>query len=42
MPLFALHRDPYTLSPGWGFLVFAGWTALALAAGAWRLARSDS
>jgi len=40
--MFALHQDPYTLSPGWGFVVFAGWTALALLGGAWRLARSDS
>ncbi|MFF0341304.1 hypothetical protein [Kribbella sp. NPDC004875] len=40
--MYALHQAPHTLSPGAGLLVFAGWTALALAGGAWRLARSDA
>lgn len=40
--MYALHQEAHTLSPGFGLLVFAGWTALALAAGAWRLASSDA
>ncbi|HEY0475728.1 MAG TPA: hypothetical protein VGD34_28860 [Kribbella sp.] len=40
--MFALHQAPHTLSPTAGFLVFAAWTALALAAAAWRLVRRDA
>jgi ABC-type transport system involved in multi-copper enzyme maturation permease subunit len=40
--MYALHQAPHTLSPGFGFLVFAAWTALALAGAAWRLTRSDA
>jgi hypothetical protein len=39
--MFALTHDSSTLSPGTGLLVFAGWTALALAGAAYRLARTD-
>jgi ABC-type transport system involved in multi-copper enzyme maturation permease subunit len=40
--MFALHPAPHTLSPGPGLLVFVAWTALAVAAAAWRLVRSDA
>ena len=40
--MYSLHQAPHTLSAGWGLLVFAGWTALALAGAAWRLRRSDA
>ncbi|WP_432889088.1 hypothetical protein ACQPYH_09400 [Kribbella sp. CA-245084] len=40
--MYSLHQAPHTLSPGIGFLVFAGWTAIALAGAAWRLSRSDA
>ncbi|MFQ3562949.1 ABC transporter permease, partial [Streptomyces gramineus] len=39
--MFALTHDATALSPGAGLLVFLGWTALALAAAAHRLVRSD-
>ncbi|MFE9312860.1 ABC transporter permease [Streptomyces sp. NPDC006706] len=39
--IFALTHDSTTLSPGAGLWVFLGWTALALAAAAYRLRRSD-
>ncbi|HEY3880521.1 MAG TPA: hypothetical protein VGM12_18160 [Trebonia sp.] len=40
--MFALTRDSNTLSPGAGLAVFAGWTALLIAAAAWRMARTDA
>jgi hypothetical protein len=40
--MFALTHDSNTLSPGAGLAVFAGWAALLLALGAWRLARTDA
>lgn len=40
--MFALHQAADTLSPAAGLAVFAGWVAAALAAGAWRLKRSDA
>ncbi|MEV6894654.1 hypothetical protein [Kribbella sp. NPDC051137] len=40
--MYSLHHGPHTLSAGPGFLVFAAWTALALAGAAWRLSRSDA
>ncbi|MDX2972099.1 hypothetical protein PWY87_09015 [Kribbella solani] len=40
--MYVLHHDPHTLSAGPGFVVFIAWTVLALAAAAWRLARSDA
>lgn len=40
--MYSLHQAPHTLSPGFGLLVFAGWTALALAGAAWRLSRRDA
>lgn len=40
--MFSLHHGAHTLSPGAGLLVFLAWTALALAAAAWRLVRSDA
>jgi ABC-type transport system involved in multi-copper enzyme maturation permease subunit len=40
--LFALTHDATTLSPSAGLLVFLGWTALVLAAAAYRLVRSDA
>lgn len=40
--MYSLHHAPHTLSPGIGLLVFAAWTALALAGAAWRLTRSDA
>lgn len=40
--MYSLHHLPNTLSAGSGFLVFAGWTVLALAGAAWRLTRSDA
>jgi ABC-2 type transport system permease protein len=40
--MFALTHDSNTLSPGVGLAVFAGWTAVLLALGAWRLARTDA
>ncbi|AHH18670.1 putative ABC transporter, membrane protein [Nocardia nova SH22a] len=40
--MFALHHDTSTLSPAAGLLVLLGWTVLALAAGAYRLARTDA
>jgi ABC-type transport system involved in multi-copper enzyme maturation permease subunit len=39
--MFALTHEGSTLSPGTGLLVFAGWTALALAGAAYRLVRRD-
>jgi ABC-2 type transport system permease protein len=39
--MFALQQAPHTLSPTNGFFVFAAWTALFLAAAAWRLKRTD-
>ncbi|MFE7216509.1 ABC transporter permease [Streptomyces sp. NPDC001698] len=39
--IFSLTHDSTTLSPGAGLWVFLGWTALALAAAAYRLRRSD-
>ncbi|MGQ4406799.1 ABC transporter permease, partial [Streptomyces hayashii] len=39
--LFALTHDSTALSPTAGLLVFLGWTVLALAGAAYRLARSD-
>ncbi|MFU8849724.1 ABC transporter permease [Micromonospora sp. SL1-18] len=40
--MFALHQAAHALTPQAGLAVFAGWTALALAAAAWRLARTDA
>ncbi|MGW6278553.1 hypothetical protein [Kribbella sp. NPDC055071] len=40
--MYSLHQAAHTLSPIAGFVVFAAWTALALAGAAWRLARSDA
>ncbi|MGP3970428.1 ABC transporter permease [Streptomyces sp. 6N223] len=40
--MFSLHRSADSLSPGAGFTVFAGWVALALAAAAIRLKRTDA
>jgi ABC-2 type transport system permease protein len=40
--MFSLHQAAHTLSPGPGLLVFLAWTALVLAAAAWRLARTDA
>ncbi|TCC45375.1 ABC transporter permease [Kribbella pittospori] len=40
--MYALHQAPHTLAPGFGLLVFAAWTAIALAGAAWRLSRSDA
>ncbi|MFI1488799.1 ABC transporter permease [Streptomyces sp. NPDC020747] len=40
--MFSLHRSADSLSPGGGFVVFAGWVALALAAAAFRLKRTDA
>jgi ABC-type transport system involved in multi-copper enzyme maturation permease subunit len=40
--MFALTHDSSTLSPGAGLAVFAGWAALLLALGAWRLTRTDA
>ncbi|MEV5646693.1 ABC transporter permease subunit [Nocardia sp. NPDC052254] len=40
--MFALHHDAATLSPAAGLCVFLGWTVLALAVAAYRLARTDS
>ncbi|MFD7154161.1 hypothetical protein ACFV9C_06175 [Kribbella sp. NPDC059898] len=40
--MYSLQHGPHTLSAGPGFLVFAAWTALALAGAAWRLSRSDA
>ena len=40
--MYVLHHGPHTLSPGVGLLVFAGWTALALAGAAWHLSHSDA
>ncbi|MET9788992.1 ABC transporter permease [Streptomyces canus] len=40
--VYALHQSSDSLSPGTGLAVFAGWVALALAAAAFRLARSDA
>ena len=39
--MFTLTHDAGGLAPGTGLLVFLGWTALALAAAAYRLLRSD-
>ncbi|WP_445525864.1 ABC transporter permease [Streptomyces cyslabdanicus] len=39
--IFSLTHDSTALSPGAGLWVFLGWTALALAAAAYRLLRSD-
>jgi ABC-2 type transport system permease protein len=40
--IYALHHDATTLSPMAGLLVFLGWTVLAMAGAAWRLARTDA
>ncbi|MFF3572563.1 ABC transporter permease subunit [Nocardia jiangxiensis] len=40
--MFALHHDASTLSPTAGLLIFLGWTVLALAGAAYRLARTDA
>lgn len=40
--MFALHHDASSLSPTAGLLVFLGWTVLALAGAAYRLARTDA
>ncbi|MDH6119770.1 ABC transporter permease [Kitasatospora sp. GAS204B] len=40
--MFAVDRQPHTLSPGIGLAVIVGWTALVLAAAAYRLVRSDA
>ncbi|OKI61844.1 hypothetical protein [Micromonospora sp. CB01531] len=40
--MFALHQSAHALTPQAGLAVFAGWTALALAGAAWRLARTDA
>ena len=40
--MFDLHHQAHTLTPAVGLVVFLAWTALALAAAAWRLARSDA
>ncbi|MEV7775043.1 ABC transporter permease [Kitasatospora sp. NPDC086791] len=40
--MFALQHDSTTLSPTAGLLVFLGWTVLALAGAAVRLARTDA
>ncbi len=40
--MFALHQTANTLSPAAGLAVFAGWVAVMLAAGAWRLNHSDA
>jgi ABC-type transport system involved in multi-copper enzyme maturation permease subunit len=40
--IFSLHHVSDTLSAGAGLLVLLGWTALALAGGAYRLVRSDA
>ncbi len=40
--MFALTHDATSLSPTAGLLVFLGWTVLALAGAAYRLARSDA
>jgi ABC-2 type transport system permease protein len=40
--MFALTHDATSLSPTSGLLVFLGWTVLALAGAAYRLARSDT
>ncbi|MFE4368670.1 ABC transporter permease [Streptomyces sp. NPDC056835] len=39
--VYSLHTASGSLSPGAGFVVFAGWVALALAAAAIRLKRTD-
>jgi ABC-2 type transport system permease protein len=40
--MFSLHQSAHTLSPAAGLLVFVAWTALVLAAAAWRLVRRDA
>jgi ABC-type transport system involved in multi-copper enzyme maturation permease subunit len=40
--MFSLHPAGSALSPTTGLLVFLGWTVLALAGAAWRLARTDA
>jgi ABC-2 type transport system permease protein len=40
--MYALHQHAHTLSATAGLLVLAAWTALALAAAAYRLKRSDA
>ncbi|NEB90174.1 ABC transporter permease [Streptomyces bauhiniae] len=40
--MFAVTRDPATLTPGMGLLVLLAWTALTLAAAAYRLRRADA
>jgi ABC-2 type transport system permease protein len=40
--MFALPRDAHSLSPGWGFALFAGYCALALAVAAVLLVRRDA
>lgn len=40
--MFTLTRDPNSLSPGWGFALFAGYCALALAMAAALLVRRDA
>jgi len=40
--MFLLHPVAHGLAPINGLLVFVGWTVLALAGAAWRLARTDA
>lgn len=40
--MYALNQSSDALSPGAGLAVFAGWVALTLAGGAWRLLKSDA
>ena len=40
--IYALHQAPHSLTPGAGLAVIAGWVALALAAAAFRLVRTDA
>jgi ABC-type transport system involved in multi-copper enzyme maturation permease subunit len=40
--MYALQEASNTLSPGAGLAVLAGWVAVAVAAAAWRLKRSDA
>ncbi|MCW8379752.1 ABC transporter permease [Streptomyces justiciae] len=39
--IYSLNQASDSLSPGAGLAVFAGWVALALAAAAWRLKKTD-
>jgi ABC-type transport system involved in multi-copper enzyme maturation permease subunit len=40
--MFSLHQASHSLSPGAGLAVLAGWVAVATAAAAWRLKRTDA